>query len=135
MIIVDTNILLDLATNDVQWFDWSLNAIQNAATQGPICINQVIYAELSVRYDTLESVDEFTELAGVELIELPRQAAFLAGKAFALYRSSGGTKTGVLSDFFIGAHAATLDVPILTRDTRRFQTYFPSLRLITPNIN
>lgn len=135
MTFVDTNVLLDLATNDSQWFDWSAKAIDTEAVKGPLWINAIIYAELSVRYDSVEAVDEFVRQAGAQIVEIPRTAAFLAGKAFARYRSSGGIKTGVLSDFIIGAHATVLDIPVLTRDVKRYRTYFPELRLIAPQLN
>lgn len=135
MTFVDTNILLDLATDDSEWFEWSLKAIETAAASGPLFINAVIYAELSVRYEQVREVDDFVALAGVELLDMPREAAFLAAKAFVRYRAAGGTKTGVLSDFLIGAHASVLDVPMLTRDTARFRTYFPKLHLIVPRVN
>lgn len=135
MTFVDTNILLDLATDDSEWFEWSLKAIETAAASGPLFINAVIYAELSVRYEQVREVDDFVALAGVELLDMPREAAFLAAKAFVRYRAAGGTKTGVLSDFLIGAHASVLDVPMLTRDTARFLTYFPKLHLIVPRVN
>lgn len=135
MIIVDTNILFDLATDDSEWFDWSRDSIQSAAGEGQLYINIIIYAELSTRYQNSKAVDEFIEIAGVDLMDIPRTAAFLAAKAFGRYRLAGGTKTGVLSDFFIGAHAAALNVPILTRDARRYRTYFPDVRLISPQMN
>jgi predicted nucleic acid-binding protein len=133
--LVDTNILFDLATRDSQWSAWSLDAIQAAAVEGPLYINAIIYAELSARYDEGREVDEFVEIAGVQFIDMPRSTAFLAAKAFGRYRAAGGAKTGVLSDFFIGAHAATLSIPLLTRDVGRYRTYFPDLRLIAPQLN
>lgn len=135
MILVDTNVLLDLATRDSQWAPWSLAAVQAASVDAPLCINSIVYAELSVRYSSIEEVDDLLDITAVEVLDIPRQAAFLAAKAFGEYRAAGGTKTGVLSDFFIGAHAAALDIPILTRDVRRYRTYFPDLRLIAPNLN
>lgn len=135
MTLVDTNVLLDLATDDSRWFDWSSRAVEDEAVKGPLYINGIIYAELSARYTTATEVDEFVELAGVQFLDIPRNAAFLAAKAFGRYRAAGGLKTGVLSDFFIGAHAAALDIPILTRDVRRYHTYFPDLRLIAPQLN
>lgn len=135
MILVDTNILFDLATDDSEWFAWSRDAMQAAANDGSISINPIIYAELSVRYENLSEVDDFLELIGVQILGLSNHAAFLAAKAYARYRLSGGAKTGVLSDFFIGAHAETLNVPLLTRDVRRYRTYFPDVRLITPQMN
>lgn len=135
MIFVDTNILLDLATDDSLWFDWSARAIEDAAVEGPVYINAIVYAELSARYKSTDEVDEFIATASVQLLEIPRKAAFIAAKAFGQYRNAGGTRTGVLSDFFIGAHAAALEIPILTRDARRYRTYFPDVRLIAPNLN
>jgi predicted nucleic acid-binding protein len=135
LILVDTNILLDLATDDSEWFDWSSNAMEQGAVEGPLCVNLVIYAELSVRYAEIEAADAFLAQAGVEVLEIPRRGAFLAAKAFARYRAAGGTRTGVLSDFFIGAHAVALDIPILTRDVSRYKIYFPELRLIAPQLN
>jgi predicted nucleic acid-binding protein len=128
-------VLLDLVTDDSEWFDWSLKAVETEAANGVICVNAIIYAELSVRYESTAAVDAVLDAVGAEFVEVPRRAAFIAAKAFALYRKSGGGKTGVLPDFFIGAHAAALDMPLLTRDARRYRTYFPQLRLITPNLN
>ena len=135
MTFVDTNILLDLATNDSDWFDWSLDAVEKEVVKGPLYINAIVYAELSSRYESVDAVDGFLARVGVQIVEIPRSAAFLAAKAFARYRSVGGTKAGVLPDFFIGAHATTLDIPVLTRDVRRYRTYFPELRLIAPHLN
>jgi len=100
--------------------------------RGPVLINDVVYAELSVRYGRIEDLDSFLDAAGLEIAAMPRPALFLAGKVFARYRQSSGTRTGVLPDFFIGAHAAVSELPLLTRDVGRYQTYFPSLTLITP---
>lgn len=135
MTFVDTDVLLDLATNDPQWSNWSLEALQAAAMTGILGINAVVHAELSARYRTLSDVEEFLERAGLEFLDIPPQAAFLAARAFGTYRAAGGTKSGVLSDFFIGAHASVLAVPVLTRDVRHYRTYFPDLRLIAPNVN
>lgn len=135
MTLVDTNILFDLATKDSEWAQWSVDAIATAALDGPLYINAIVYAEFSARYERAGEVDEFVKIAGLQFSDIPRRAAFLAAKAFNRYRSSGGAKTGVLSDFFIGAHATVLDVPVLTRDVRRYRTYFPNLRLIAPQLN
>jgi len=135
LILVDTNVLLDLATRDSEWVSWSLKALETAATEGTVYINAIVYAELSARYSNTHDVDDFVEIIGVQFLDVPRAAAFLAGKAYARYRAAGGVKTSVLSDFFIGAHAAALDVPILTRDVRRYKTYFPEVRLIAPQLN
>ncbi|MBS7708015.1 type II toxin-antitoxin system VapC family toxin [Chelatococcus asaccharovorans] len=132
MTLVDTNILLDLVTNDRDWADWSIEQLETAALVGSLMINDVVYAELSVRYDRIEGLDTFIETAGLELIPIPRAALFLAGKVFTQYRKAGGSRTGVLPDFFIGAHAAVQGLPLLTRDLKRYRTYFPTVELISP---
>ncbi|MGH6917615.1 MAG: type II toxin-antitoxin system VapC family toxin [Geminicoccaceae bacterium] len=132
MPLIDTNILFDLITNDPIWGDWSLRQIESQALQDRLVINPVVYAELSVSFDRPEEVDAFLGGAGIEVDEMPRPALFLAGKAFQTYRARGGTKTGVLSDFFIGAHAVVEGISLLTRDSRRYRSYFPAIVLITP---
>ncbi len=132
MTLVDTNILLDLVTNDPKWADWSVAHLDAAALRGPIGINDVAYAELSVRFVTIEAVDFFLEQARIGLVPMPRPALFLAGKVFQRYRAAGGVRTGVLPDFFIGAHAAVSGLTLLSRDARRYRSYFPRLDLITP---
>jgi predicted nucleic acid-binding protein len=130
--LVDTNVLLDIATNDPTWAKWSIENLDVAATRGPVVINGTIYSEFSVGYNRIEDVNQL--LADVEIgwAEIPREASFLAGKAFQNYRRLGGNRTGVLPDFFIGAHAAVTGMTLLTRDAARFQTYFPKARLISP---
>lgn len=135
MALVDTNVLLDIATGDSTWLRWSLNAIEAAAAEGPLYVNAVIYAELSIRYEREAQVDHLMKTVGADFAHMPPAAAFLAATAFAGYRAAGGAKSGVLPDFFIGAHAATLGMPLLTRDARRYRTYFPDVRLISPNLN
>jgi len=130
--LVDTNVLLDLVTNDETWADWSVAQLEEASFRGPLVINDVVYAELSVRYERIEDLEAFIEAAGLVLRPLPRSALFLAGKVFIRYRRSGGTRTGVLPDFFIGAQAAVAELPLLTRDVGRYQTYFPTVELIIP---
>ena len=132
MTFVDTNVLLDLVTDDPRWADWSLAQLEAASFNGPLLINDVVYAELAVRYDRVEHLEQFVDAAGLVIAPMPRAALFLAGKVFTQYRRSGGTRTGVLPDFFIGAHAAVNGVPLLTRDTGRYRTCFPTLKLITP---
>jgi predicted nucleic acid-binding protein len=130
--LVDTNVLLDLVTDDPNWADWSVAQLEAASLAGRLLVNDVVYAELSVRYDHIEDLDAFLKGAGLEISALPRAAVFLVAKAFMQCRKSGGTRTGVLPDFFIGAHAAVSELPLLTRDVGRYRTYFPSLTLITP---
>ena len=133
MTLVDTNVLLDLVTNDPIWADWSIRQLDAAAMKGPLAINDVVYAELSVRFATIEALEETLSDAGIRLISMPREALFLAGKAFAQYRAAGGARTGVLPDLFIGAHAAVGELALLTRDAQRYRTYFPTIDLITPD--
>lgn len=132
MTLVDTNVLLDLVTDDPKWSDWSIAQLEAASIEGPLLINDVIYAELAVRYERIETLEAFVEEAGLDMRPIPKPALFLAGKVFTQYRKAGGTRTGVLPDFFIGAHAAVQQSPLLTRDVGRYRSYFPSLKLIAP---
>lgn len=133
MTLVDTNVLLDLVTDDPIWADWSIAQLEAASLDGPLLINDVVYAELAVRYNRIELLEAFVDEAGLIVAPMPRAALFLAGKVFTQYRRSGGSRTGVLPDFFIGAHAAVNEVALLTRDVGRYRTYFPTLKLITPD--
>ena len=132
MTLVDTNVLLDLFTDDPTWAPWSLRQLDIAALRGPLAINDIVYAELSVRVATIEALNSVLEEAGVGIEAMPRAALFLAGKAFQRYRARSGPRPGVLPDFFIGAHAAVTGWPLLTRDARRYRTDFPSVRLVAP---
>lgn len=129
--LVDTNVLLDLFTNDPVWSDWSVTAL-SAASAGGLVINDIVYAELSVRFPSADEIDRALAEAAIEQLPMPRQALFLAAKAFQKYRSAGGSRTGVLPDFFIGAHALATGMPLLTRDAGRYGSYFPGIGLITP---
>ena len=133
MTLVDTNVLLDIATDDPNWARWSLRQLDAAAIRGPILINAIVYAEFSIGYTRIEDVNHVLAGAGLELIEIPRAALFLAGKVYQRYRAQGGSRTGVLPDFFIGAHAAVAQLPLLTRDPSGYRTYFSSIALITPD--
>ncbi|MHA6641305.1 type II toxin-antitoxin system VapC family toxin [Mesorhizobium sp. A623] len=117
---------------DQRWADWSIAQLEAASLDGPLVINDVVYAELAVRYDRVEDLDRFLDEAGLEMVPMPRAVLFLAGKVLTKYRHAGGSRTSVLPDFFIGAHAAVSQLPVLTRDVGRYRTYFPSLRLIAP---
>ena len=133
MTLVDSNVVLDVVTNDDRWAEWSQAQLEQAAAAGSLIINDVIYAEISTRYRTIEAVDAMLEELDIDVARIPRAALFLAGKAYLRYRVIGGVRTGVLSDFFIGAHAAVEQRPLLTRDARRYRTYFPTVELITPS--
>ena len=130
MILVDTNVLLDVVEDDPVWADWSLQQLQAARLRGRLAINPVIYAELSMAYERIEELERAVSVAGLEEVPIPREALFLAGKVFLRYRQRKGLKRGVLPDFFIGAHAAVAGVPLLTRDQRRYRTYFPTIELL-----
>ena len=132
MILVDTCILLDIVQPDPSWGNWSLAQLEHAADRGPLLINPIIYAEFTAGYGSLESAELALADFGAHFEEIPREALFLAGKAYRQYRERKGTRTGVLADFFIGAHAAVRDLPVLTRDIARIRTYFPTVTLISP---
>ncbi len=132
MLLVDTNVLVDVLEDDPQWADWSIGQLRAQAKVHELAINAMIYAEISLSFSTLEALDRTVATLGLAMRELPRPALFLAGKAFAQYRKRGGGKAQVLPDFFIGAHAAVEGWPLLTRDASRFRTYFPSLQVIAP---
>lgn len=134
MIFVDTNVLLDVVTDDPKWADWSVAQLENASLGGTLWINDIVYAELAIRYNRIEDVDAFLKQAGLKLMPVPREALFLASKVFTRYRKAGGTRTGVLPDFVIGAHAAVSGLPLLTRDIGRYRTYFPTLTVIAPDL-
>ena len=132
MLLVDTNVLVDVLENDPDWADWSIGQLRAQSQIHPLAINPIIYAELSLTFSTVEALDDTLDKLGLTIMELPRPALFLAGKAFVRYRRAGGKKSNVLADFFIGAHAAVIGCPWLTRDTNRYQRYFPSVKLIAP---
>lgn len=131
--LVDSNVLLDILTDDPTWQDWSGNALAHAAEAGPVCINPIVYSEVSVRFTTVEALEDALPAQDYRREPLPWAAAFLAGKVFVDYRRNQGTKLSTLPDFFIGAHAAVADLELLTRDVGRYRTYFPTVTLIAPN--
>jgi hypothetical protein len=133
-VLVDTNVLLDIVTRNPVWFGPSLLAIEQALMEGAVVINDVIYAELSIGLDTVDDVDAVLETIGVRLAPISRRALVVAGKAFKRYRRAGGTRTGVLPDFFIGAHAEVDGLTVLTRDPKRYRTYFATVALIVPAV-
>jgi predicted nucleic acid-binding protein len=132
-ILIDSNVLLDIMTNDTRWFSWSAEAVKRAADSFRLVVNPVIYAEVSVRYSRIEDVDAALPEAMFDREPIPYAAAFLAAKSFLAYRQRGGTKRSPLPDFFIGAHAAIAGYGLLTRDAARYRTYFPKLALIALN--
>ena len=132
MLIVDTNVLLDVLQDDPQWAEWSIAQLRAQAQVHGLVINAVIYAEISLSFSTLEALDAVVARMALDVQEIPKAALFLAGKAFAQYRRRGGGKAQVLPYFFIGAHAAVNGWPLLTRDASRFRTYFPGLSVVAP---
>jgi predicted nucleic acid-binding protein len=132
MTLVDTNVLLDVFGRDTNWWRWSMMGLERAARRGPLLINDIIYAETSIRFPDPTEFDAVLEEMGVTVAPFARLVPFVAGKTFANYRNSGGSRDRVLPDFFVGAHAEVERLPLLTRDPRRYRTYFPSVTLIAP---
>ena len=132
MILVDSNIIFDLLDNDPKWCAWSGAQLQRWIQLDQMAVNAIVYAEISPRYRSESMVDQLLKELKLDFIEIPRSAAFLAGKAHFQYRRRGGPRTSILPDFFIGAHATVARYSILTRDTARYATYFPAVPLITP---
>lgn len=130
--LIDTNVLFDFLSEDAEWFDWSAAMLSEAAERGPIVINPIVYAEVSVRYDRIEDVEQALSAEYFIRAPLPWEAAFVAAKCFERYRRRGGRRHSALPDFFIGAHTAVAGLTLLTRDPRRYRTYFPKLKLIAP---
>lgn len=131
-VLVDSNVILDIFTSDPVWYDWSVGQLNNLVLTHDLAINDIVYAEVSRGFETFEQVDAAIGRAGFVVRPLPRAALFLASRAFLRYRRSGSERTGVLSDFFIGAQAAVEGLPLVTRDLKRYRSYFPTIELITP---
>ena len=131
---IDSCVLLDIFTDDPIWVSWSLEHLRSAAMKGPLIINTIVYAEISIGFSRIENLDRMLAETGIKTRELPRSAAFLAGKAYKAYRTRGGNKSAPLPDFFIGAHAAVLGVPLITRDPKRMRQVFSGLNLVYPEM-
>jgi predicted nucleic acid-binding protein len=132
MLLVDTNVLLDVLQDNPQWADWSIAQLRAKANLHAQVVNPIVYAEISLSFSNLEALDDVVDTLRLEVREIPRPAHFLAAKAYAQYRRRGGTKQQVLPDGFIGAHAAVDGWPLLTRDASRFRSYFPTLEVLAP---
>lgn len=130
--LVDSNVLLDVLTEDRSWFSWSSDALASCADDGPLVINPLIYAEVSIGFERIEDIDDVLDPAVLQRRPLPWEAAFLAGKCFLRYRRRGGAKTSTLPDFYIGAHALVEGLRLVTRDATRYRTHFPGLSLVAP---
>ncbi len=131
-VLVDSNVLLDVATGDPVWRDWSSTTLERTADEAVLVINPLVYAEVSVGFPTIEGLDAALPADLYRREDLPYEAAFLAGKCFIRYRRGGGSKRSPLPDFYVGAHAAVAGYRLLTRDATRYRTYFPTLELIAP---
>ncbi len=133
--LVDSCVLIDVFGDDPVWLDWSVTHMRNYSKIHKLYVNPVIYAEVSVAFATLEQLEAELEALQIRVLEIPRPALFLAGKAHGEYRRRGGTRTGVLPDLFIGAHAAVAGLPMLTRDPRRYGSYFNGLQIVAPRLS
>ena len=132
VVLVDSNVILDVVTADPEWHDWSAAALTAAAESGRLVINPIVYAEVAVGFERIEDLEEVLPHAYYERAPLPWEAAFVAGQCFLRYRRRGGARRSPLPDFYIGAHALVGGMTLLTRDARRYRSYFPKLRLISP---
>ena len=132
MLLVDTNVLIDILQDDPQWADWSIQQLRAQSQLHELAINPIIYSELSLMYDSIEALEHSVTAMRLGFHEIPRPALFVAAKAFIRYRREGGTKQNVLPDFFIGGHAAVAKCAVLTRDPARYRSYFPTVELLTP---
>jgi predicted nucleic acid-binding protein len=131
-IFIDSNIILDLFLDDPNWAQWSETTLEHYARHGRLYISPVVYSEISIGFERIEDLEQAVAAAGFQMVPIPREALFLAGKAFMAYRQRSGRKSSPLPDFFIGAQAAVIGLPLITRDVARYRTYFPSLKLIHP---
>jgi len=131
-ILVDSCVLLDLFTNDPEWADWSENILGQYGQTNTLYINSIIYTEVSIGFKRIEEVEAALEQIGIKVLEIPREALFLAGKVFLNYRKTKGSRHSTLPDFYIGAHAMVSEFDLITRDISRYKSYFPDLNLIAP---
>jgi len=131
-ILVDSNVILDVFEDDPVWFEWSASALERYGHDETLYINPVVYSEVSIGFNRIEELEAALTQAGFQFLEIPREALFLAGKVFLRYRKRAGAKSSPLPDFYIGAHAAVEQLRLMTRDVRRFRTYYPKVKLIAP---
>lgn len=131
-VLVDSNILLDVMTEDPEWCEWSSERLARCAEGSTLAINPLIYAEVSIRFDRIEDLDDALQEGEFRRLPLPWEAAFLAGKSFLRYRRGRGARRSPMPDFYVGAHAAVSGLTLLTRDANRYRTYFPGIEIIAP---
>jgi len=132
-ILIDSCILLDLFTNDPNWANWSENILDKYSQTNTLFINSTVYIEISIGFKKIEELERAISELGIKVLEIPREALFLTGKAFLKYRRKKGTKNSPLPDFFIGAHASVSRLSLVTRDVAKYKTYFPQLNLVCPD--
>jgi predicted nucleic acid-binding protein len=130
--LVDSNVILDVFLDDPNWADWSASTLEKYDLEAPLYINPVVYSEVSIGFEQIEALEKALSMCGFEMLEIPKEALFLAGKIFFKYKRSKGVKLSPLPDFYIGAQAAILGMDLITRDVSRYRTYFPTVRLICP---
>ncbi len=135
MVLVDSSVLLDIFTGDPMWKEWSVTALRDARVAGFAGINPLIYAEVSLAFDSVSELERELDALLLERLQIPFEAGFGAGRAFLKYRRAGGARSSPMPDFYIGAHAALEGLTLLTRDARRYRTYFPSVALISPQVH
>jgi predicted nucleic acid-binding protein len=131
-ILVDSNIILDVFLDDPNWAEWSESKLEKFSAITKLYINPIVYSEISIGFKRIEELESVLNRAGFLMLDIPKEALFLAGKAFLKYRKNRGTKRSPLPDFYIGAHAAILEMELITRDESRYRTYFPTVKLISP---
>lgn len=132
-LLVDSNIILDIFLDDPKWADWSITALVDTSHNSTLYINQIVYTEVSIGFKKIEELESALHAGGFRMLEIPKEALFLAGKAYLHYRRSKGTKKSPLPDFYIGAHAAVLGMDLISRDSGRYKTYFPTINIICPD--
>lgn len=132
-LLVDANVILDIFLDDPNWADWSEKTLNRLSQTQTLYINPIIYTEVSIGFNRIEELEAVLQKTGFQMLDLPKEALFLAGKVYLKYRRNKGTKLSPLPDFFIGAHAAVLQLDLVTRDVSRYKTYFPTVNLIKPN--
>ncbi|HUV60095.1 MAG TPA: PIN domain-containing protein [Desulfatiglandales bacterium] len=133
-ILIDSNVILDLFENNQNWAEWSESSLEQYSMTHTLYINPIIYAEVSIGFERIEELENAITGCGFQMIQIPKEALFLAGKAFIKHKKQKGSKLSPLPDFFIGAHAAVVGLEIMTRDISRFRSYFPTVKLVTPDI-
>jgi predicted nucleic acid-binding protein len=131
-VLVDANVILDIFLDDPKWGDWSESTLERHSQDSTLYINSIIYSEISIGFDRIEDLESAVVRSGLQMLEIPKEALFLAGKAFLTYRKRKGTKSTPLPDFYIGAQAAVLNMELITRDVSRYRFYFPTVQLIAP---